>query len=1572
MKVKTSQKYNLSLQLVTFMAAVFSLVFYTAIAQAQTRKESLVTSQTPSLFSQPQQLITQTWSDLDSDREAYPKGNRLSLATPNQQPEIESETLLINQLNLEQQQLIAQTWSDLDSNPLSLATPNQQPEIESETLLINQLNLEQQQLIAQTWSDLDSDREAYPKGNRLSVATPNQQPEIESETLLINQLNLEQQQLIAQTWSDLDSDREAYPKGNRLSVATPNQQPEIESETLLINQLNLEQQQLIAQTWSDLDSDREAYPKGNRLSLATPNPQPQISNTSVESQSLLINQLNPQQQQLIAQTWSELDAEQLSLANPDDWRIIIPDAKKDREATPQSEPIINPPDKREIATRLTLKQVQIISPAPGVILSSHNNDSVTIQYPPTASVKLQVNGAELADSAITQQSLDSKRNLITQTWQGAELKKGTNTLSVIASQDGIKTKTDRQVMVKDVSRSANAVKKSATTTENNAQQPVNPEITPPSPTESPVKILTPAANATLETIHSSVIIQYPESTSVILQVNGKSVDTAQVGRTELHPVSHVVTQTWYGVIFKTGVNTLSILSTTDGVKYIETAIKITVPGRPEALQVETVETEIPADGQAIATVQGRYVDGQGTTTPWNEIVTLNSSAGKFVGTDVDPDRPGFQVKPEKGEFTASLQAGYDAKTVRIQAKARQLEAYTQTQFKTTLREKPLLTGFADLRIGAGGINYYDSLRDFLPLDHNNGAEIDFSSAAFITGSFGKWSYTGAFNSDRPLNEDKDGETRIFRTYDQSESNYPVYGDSSTTEATTPSTDSLYLRLERSPRIEFADPDYFMWGDYDTEEFSTESQEFSGISRQLHGFKANYNLGDFQFNALYANSVEGFQRDAIAPDGTSGFYFFSRRLLIPGSEDIYLELSPLNDPGKVVTRQRLSLGLDYEIDYDRGTLLFKDPVLRTQVNQNGNILVRRIIATYQFEVEANEASLVGARGRYHFNRDLETPSWIGASYLNEDRGDQDFSLWGVDGYFSLGEWGKLIAEYAQSDNQTVFAEADGSAYRFEGEVKFNDYLQGRVYYRDIDEGFANNATLSFVPGQITYGSQIEAQIARHTKLQFSYEHQDNKGVSPRPLDELAEFLDSGFDPVPGNQQDNSLSTITAGVEQKIGKADLGIDLTWRDRTDRKSPGALNSTSTQLRSRFSIPIIDKLNFQAFNEITLSDNTDAVFSDRTGLGLDWEFYKGLSLVLNQQWFTRGELAGESLTSFGIQGEYEPWANATLTGRYSLTNGISGVSNIGAIGLQQKITIAPGLNLDLDYEHTFSGFDTIGSGIQYAQPFAVGQGSSSLGFSSGSTYSIGIEYTDNPDFTASAKWQHSDNSGGGNTVITADVTGKLSSSLTSLFSYNQASSANQTFDIGTTRNIRLGLAYRNPKQDNFNALLRYEYEENGGTIPETLLLGKGTGSQEHLFGIEAIYAPNWRWEFYGKYAFRNSKTFLADDFVGSSNISLGQLRATYRLNYHIDLAVEGRTIWQPSAGYTESGFVLEAGYYLTPELRISTGYVFGSADDEDFTGTRSAGGAYVGVTMKLNSLLDGFGQHQPPSPPEVIPKKK
>jgi hypothetical protein len=259
------------------------------------------------------------------------------------------------------------------------------------------------------------------------------------------------------------------------------------------------------------------------------------------------------------------------------------------------------------------------------------------------------------------------------------------------------------------------------------------------------------------------------------------------------------------------------------------------------------------------------------------------------------------------------------------------------------------------------------------------------------------------------------------------------------------------------------------------------------------------------------------------------------------------------------------------------------------------------------------------------------------------------------------------------------------------------------------------------------------------------------------------------------------------------------------------------------------------------------------------------------------------------------------------------------------------------------------------------VGQSAASLALLGGDVFNVGVEYTDNSDFQASARIEHRTGSGNNNTVFSAAAAGKVTPALTALARYELANFANQGLEgLGDTSTLRLGLAYRDPNSDRWNALLRYEYRQNPSTIPETLLFGSGTSSNEHLFALEGIYAPSWRWEFYGKHALRHSTTRLADDFSNSSTVFLSQLRATYRLGYRMDLAVEGRWIGQPSVNFNEFGFAVETGYYVTPDLRLAVGYSFGSVDDRDFTGYRSDDGIYLNLTLKVNELFGGFGRQR------------
>ncbi|HEY9807358.1 MAG TPA: hypothetical protein V6D04_12365, partial [Candidatus Obscuribacterales bacterium] len=207
------------------------------------------------------------------------------------------------------------------------------------------------------------------------------------------------------------------------------------------------------------------------------------------------------------------------------------------------------------------------------------------------------------------------------------------------------------------------------------------------------------------------------------------------------------------------------------------------------LEISPVDDpRVVADGRSTVTLQGRLLNEQGELLPINAIATLTASAGEFVGADQDRDRPGFQVVVQQGQFTAQLQSTLEAQKVRVRAAvdledgsnqllegpsslttpdsrplspgSSPLEAYTQIEFITNLRPS-LVTGSVNLRIGPGGTDFYDSFRDFLdPELLDDGTRVDANAAVFAIGAVGEWLFTGAYNSQRSLNETCDGTNRL--------------------------------------------------------------------------------------------------------------------------------------------------------------------------------------------------------------------------------------------------------------------------------------------------------------------------------------------------------------------------------------------------------------------------------------------------------------------------------------------------------------------------------------------------------------------------------------------------------------------------------------------------------------------------------------------------------------------------------------------------------------------------------------------------------------------------------------------
>jgi len=1082
---------------------------------------------------------------------------------------------------------------------------------------------------------------------------------------------------------------------------------------------------------------------------------------------------------------------------------------------------------------------------------------------------------------------------------------------------------------------------------------------------------------------TSIVVRYPAvlaGVEIGILVNGDRVDE------EIRSLSETdgdfILQTWYDVPLEMDEENEIVVTVEDFAPISFTIVTETAAQNIDIAPI--TNSRIRADGRSTVTLQGTITDADGNLIEGETSVTLTSGGGEFIGADNNPDRPGFQVLAIDGNFTAELRSGVNPQTVRVRAAIDEFispvdrlqdeplrgvefedilpEAYTQVEFIPNLRPS-IVAGVTSIRLGAGGTDFYGSLSDFLDEDRiDDGTEFDFHTSAFAMGPIGEWLLTSAFNTSRSLNETCDGRDRLFREGDQfCDNQYPTYGDSSTVQYLTPSRDSVYLRLERAAGIQGAEADFFMWGDYHTNEFNRVSQLYSATTRALHGFKTNYNFGNLQITGLYSNDIEGFQRDVIVPDGTSGEYFLSHRLVVPGSERVYIESEEFARPGTVLDRQEMARGPDYEINYDDGSIRFRRPILSTEFDLFGNSLVNRIVVIYEFESDGDDTNLYAGRVQYNFNHNTNRPSFFGASYWREDEGDRDYELYGLDFIFPWGENGSITGEFAHSSNESIFRDGiSGSAYRLEANGRIASWLTGQAFYRSVDDDFVNNSSVSFSPGQTRYGANLAARLSQSTQLRFQFDREINDGFTTT----VTELLDPGIEAPINGRVDNSLTTFRAGLQQRFGDILLGIDYVNRDREDNLND--TNNNASQLISRLTVPLMERVTFQAQNELNLGEEDD-FYPDRTTLGLIWSVMPGIDVRLTHQFFTGGEFESNSITSLDTVAAYDLNENTRVSGRYSILGGFEGMRGEGALGIRHGWTVLPGLRVNLAYEHIFrSIFDGTARGPQFAQPFAVGQTSSRLGLGSGDTFSAGFEYTANPDLRASARVEHRSSNRGDNTAITASLLGKITPSLTGLVNFQQNNAANQLLDddIGNRITLRTGLAYRNPNSDRFNALFRYEFRQNPAHTPESLLFGSNTDSTEHAFGLEAVFSPSWQWEFYGKYLFRTNDAQIADDFEFSNTTSLGQFRTSYRLGYQWDLTGEVRWIHQTETEFDELGLLAELGYYVTPELRVAAGYSFGRTDDYDFSGSRSEGGPYLGVTLQLNNLLGDFGVQSPVRP--------
>ena len=262
---------------------------------------------------------------------------------------------------------------------------------------------------------------------------------------------------------------------------------------------------------------------------------------------------------------------------------------------------------------------------------------------------------------------------------------------------------------------------------------------------------------------------------------------------------------------------------------------------------------------------------------------------------------------------------------------------------------------------------------------------------------------------------------------------------------------------------------FLFGDYDTGLTETVLGRYS---RRLSGLQAIHEGQNTSLSVFAAETNQGFVKDELAADGTSGPYRLSNTRLLRNSEQIRVETRDRFRPDQIVNVQTMVRYVDYEIDFDLGQIIFRHPVNATDAGFNTNVIV------VEYETSAEVERNVSAGGRIAVHTD-DGRVEIGATYIREEGDDKiadaKSDLIALDLRARIGNHTETHAEYAWSSREVSGGGTENAdAYLLEI-VHQREALSVTAYLREDSEGFGLGQQSSASGGVRRYGVAATAHL-----------------------------------------------------------------------------------------------------------------------------------------------------------------------------------------------------------------------------------------------------------------------------------------------------------------------------------------------------------------------------------------------------------------------------------------------------------------------------------------------------------------
>lgn len=757
-----------------------------------------------------------------------------------------------------------------------------------------------------------------------------------------------------------------------------------------------------------------------------------------------------------------------------------------------------------------------------------------------------------------------------------------------------------------------------------------------------------------------IVVDRAPKDAVTVTVNGIPVDPISMDSTVVNPAGTAAVDVWTGVPLRDGENVIAATFVkADGTKTTDVR-RVSFTNTVDHAEIVQEKSRLVADGTGNPVIAIRVLDRAGKPVRAGSTGRLDVDAPYQTADAVQRRRESQLVAQANGsqttwvvrgddgiayiELAPTTQTGEVRLNMHLRDTAQGLTKLADTGSVLDRRDEirawlsPGKQDWVVVGFAAGSAGYTTIARQAESLSQNPGDvdALDGQVKLYAKGRIkGSWLMTLAYDTDKK--SDRQRRQSLLTTIDP-QAYYTLYGDTAQQGYDAQSTKNVYVRLETK---QF----YALFGDFTT---SIDDTELGQYQRTLTGLKGEYRSQKTAITAFVASTPFRHEKDEIQGQGLTGPYQLQRRDLVLNTERVQIQVRERANPSAVLSVRELVRYVDYDIDYARGTITLREPLLSRTPNLDPQFMV----VDYETYGSSQERTVAGVRATRQIGKRLV----VGGSAVQDDD-DARTRMGTVDATLQVGRSTRVHAEggYSGGDGR------DGHAFIAEVQHR-TDKVDARAYVREQTRQFGVGQTNAVDAGFRKVGGDAVVRVTDRIDVAASaYQLSDLTSDAMRR------------------------SFKVEGRARLDDRTQIGVNL---QRVDEVAQSGLRTDVTQIGGSASRSFLD-------NRLQITGDAQVAFSGDPTVAAPSTYRIGASYAVSSAVRIIGEhqiARGSGVTGMNdrIGAEVTPWNGATLSSSWNKQAiGENGERTYGAFGAKQTFRLAKAWTADLalDSTRTLSG---------------------------------------------------------------------------------------------------------------------------------------------------------------------------------------------------------------------------------------------------------------------------------------------